>query len=247
MWMQSCFKSGFWNAKKKKLDLDSRRKPDSRTGECKALSERDLCVCILKMRAEAMHKRMGQSVRTDCVVGAKYYLAVHRSWLWLGRLLQCMWTQVVQITIPITFWIVIRNVFRNVLLAHVNTANDALLRTRRALSLYKVYGDSALLVLNGTSWNMLTPLWFSTRWYVPSGIWMRPSNYKSSLQTTTAKVLLHLPNNTPTIHWWKIILRNLITNVIVINWEIINIPPGISKLTAAWKWITESVDDNYKW
>ena len=32
------------------------------------------------------------------------------------------------------------------------------LRNRRGLSLYKVYGDSALLVLNGTS---LMPFWFS--------------------------------------------------------------------------------------
>ena len=30
---------------------------------------------------------------------------------------------------------------------------DVLLRTRRALLLYKVYGDSALLVLKGTSLN----------------------------------------------------------------------------------------------
>ena len=64
--------------KKGVLDRDSRRKPDSRTCERKALSERDSCVCILKMRAEAMHKRMGQSARADCAVGAKYYLAVRR-------------------------------------------------------------------------------------------------------------------------------------------------------------------------
>ena len=38
-----------------------------------------------------------------------------------------MWTHVVQITIPITFGIAIRNVFRNVILAHVNTAYDNLL------------------------------------------------------------------------------------------------------------------------
>ena len=53
------------------LDRDLPRKPDSRTCERKA----DLCVCILKLRAEAMHKRMGQSARADCAVGAKYYLA----------------------------------------------------------------------------------------------------------------------------------------------------------------------------
>ena len=35
----------------------------SRTCERKALSEHDLCVFILKMHAEAMHKRMGQSAR----------------------------------------------------------------------------------------------------------------------------------------------------------------------------------------
>ena len=54
-------------------------KPDSRTCERKALSERDLCICILKMRAGAMHKCMGQSARADWVLGAKYYLAVRRS------------------------------------------------------------------------------------------------------------------------------------------------------------------------
>ena len=86
--------------KKGVLDRDPPRKPDSRTCECKALSERDSCVCILKMRAEAMHKRMGQSACADCAVGAKYQLslAVRRSWSWLGRRLQCMWTHVVQIT-----------------------------------------------------------------------------------------------------------------------------------------------------
>ena len=123
MWTQSCFKSGFWNAfwnakKRDVLDRDLPRKPDSRTCERKALSERDSCVCILDMRAEAMHG----SISADCAVGTKYYLAVRRSWSWLGRHLQCMWTHVVQITIPITFWIAIRNVFRNVILAHVNTA-----------------------------------------------------------------------------------------------------------------------------
>ena len=45
------------------LDRDPPRKPDSRTCERKALSERDSCVCILKMCAEAIHKRMGQSAR----------------------------------------------------------------------------------------------------------------------------------------------------------------------------------------
>ena len=105
--------------KKGVLDRDSHRKPDSRSCERKALSERDSCVCILEMHAEAMHG----SLSMDCAVGTKYYLAVRRSWSWLhGRHLQCMWTHVVQITIPITFWIVIRNVFRNVILAHVNTA-----------------------------------------------------------------------------------------------------------------------------
>ena len=46
-----------------------------RTCERKTLSERDLCVCILEMRAEAMHG----SISADCAVETKYYLAVHRS------------------------------------------------------------------------------------------------------------------------------------------------------------------------
>ena len=58
LWTQSCFKSGFWNAKKGRfgvLERDPPRKPDSRTCERKALSERDSCVHMLEMRAEAMH------------------------------------------------------------------------------------------------------------------------------------------------------------------------------------------------
>ena len=122
MWTQSCFKSGFWNAfwnakKSGVLDRDPPRKPDSRTCERKALSEHDSC---------------GLRSRN------KISLAVRRSWSWLGRRLQCMWTHVVQITIPITFWIVIRNVFRNVILAHVNTAmvpRPCLISFRYAISL----------------------------------------------------------------------------------------------------------------
>ena len=68
--------------------------------------------------AETMHG----SISADCAVGTKYYLAVRRSWSWLGRRLQCMWTHIVQITIPITLWIAIRNVFRSVIRSHVNTA-----------------------------------------------------------------------------------------------------------------------------
>ena len=111
-------KRAFEMRKKGVLDRDSRRKPDSRTCERKALSERDSCVCILEMRAEAMHG----SISADSAVGTKYYFAVRRSWSWLGRCLQCMWTHVVQITIPITKRIVIRNIFRNVIHSFVNTA-----------------------------------------------------------------------------------------------------------------------------
>ena len=55
------------------MDRDPPRKPDSRTCERKALSERDSGVCIFKMRVEAMHKCIGQSARADCAVGAKYH------------------------------------------------------------------------------------------------------------------------------------------------------------------------------
>ena len=116
------FETHFETRKKDILDRDPPRKPDSRTCERRALSEHDLCVCIFgnarSSHAEAMHG----SISADCAVWTKYYVAVRRSWSWLGRRLQCMWTHVVQITISITFWIAIQTVFRNVILAHVNTA-----------------------------------------------------------------------------------------------------------------------------
>ena len=43
--------------------------------------------------------------------------------------------------------------------------NDALLRARRVLSLYKVYGDSALLLPNQTSLNNITALVVLSRHY----------------------------------------------------------------------------------
>ena len=84
-----------------------------RTYECKALSERDSSVCILEMHAEAIHGSI-------CAVGTQYYLAVRRSCLWLGRHLQCMWMQGVQITNPIRKWIATRNGFQNVIRFFVN-------------------------------------------------------------------------------------------------------------------------------
>ena len=120
LWTQSSFQIRLLKREKRViLDCDPRRKPDSRTCECKALSERDSCVRILEMRAEAMHG----SLSADCAVGTKYYLAVRRSCLWLGRRLQCLWTHIVQITIPITKLIAIRNVSQNVIHSFVNTTS----------------------------------------------------------------------------------------------------------------------------
>ena len=79
-----------------------------RTCKRKALSERDSWVCILEMRAEAMHGSIN-------AVGIKYYLAVRRSCSWSGRRLQCLWTHVAKIKNPIRKRIVIRNRFRNVI------------------------------------------------------------------------------------------------------------------------------------
>ena len=82
--------------KKGVLDRDPPRMPeaDSKTCERKGLSERDSCVCILKMRAEAIHKCMGQSARADCA-GVKYYLAVRRSpdrdWEGAYNACECTW------------------------------------------------------------------------------------------------------------------------------------------------------------
>ena len=49
-----------------------------------------------------------------------YYFTVHRSCLWSGRWLQCMWTHTVQIPNPIRKRIMIRNGFRNVIRSFVN-------------------------------------------------------------------------------------------------------------------------------
>ena len=62
-----------------------------------------------------LYKCMGQSVHMDCAVGAKYYLGSWQCHV-IGKAF------IVQITIPITFQIAIWNFFRNVILAHVNTA-----------------------------------------------------------------------------------------------------------------------------
>ena len=63
-------KRAFQTRKKGVLDRDPRRKPDSRTCERKALSERDSCVCILGMRTEAMHG----SISADCAVAGNKIL-----------------------------------------------------------------------------------------------------------------------------------------------------------------------------
>ena len=117
LWKQSSFKSGFWKGtfwimiRLESLIL--------RTCERKALSERDSCMCILEMHAEAMHG----SISADCAVGTKYYLAVCRSCSWSGLRLQCLWRHVVQVTNPIWKRIAIRNGFRNVIRSFENRPN----------------------------------------------------------------------------------------------------------------------------
>ena len=113
LWKQSSFNSGFWNAKKLAFGIViCTGSLILRTCERKALSECDSCVCILEMRADAMHGYISM----DCTVGTKYYLAVRRSCSWLGRRLQCLWTHIVQITNSIA----IRSGFRNVIHSFVN-------------------------------------------------------------------------------------------------------------------------------
>ena len=89
------FETRYEMRKKAVLDRDLRRKPDSRSCERKGFQSSFgtwlVRVKILEMRAEAMHG----SISADCAVGTKYYLPVRRSWSWLGRRLQCMWTHVV--------------------------------------------------------------------------------------------------------------------------------------------------------
>ena len=58
------------------MRFDPPRRPDSRTCERKALSERYSCVCISKMRTEAMHNRMGQSARSKILPRSAQILIV---------------------------------------------------------------------------------------------------------------------------------------------------------------------------
>ena len=64
------------------MDRDLPRRPDSRTCERKALSERDLCMCILDMRAEAMHgsirnKILPRSAQILIVIGKAFAMHVN--------------------------------------------------------------------------------------------------------------------------------------------------------------------------
>ena len=105
--MQSSFKSCFWYAKKGAFWIVIRLESlILNICKCKALLERDSCVHILEMRAEAIHGSI-------CAVGIKHYLAVRRSCL------QCLW-MLVEITKPIRKRIAIRNGFRNVIRSFVN-------------------------------------------------------------------------------------------------------------------------------
>ena len=79
--------------------------------------------------------------------------------------------------------------------------NDVLLRTRRALSLYEVLGDNALLVHSGTSWTVITPFWFTaehldsdnallvhsgTSWIVITPFWQSTDSMFVCLRETNA-------------------------------------------------------------
>ena len=115
--MQSPFQIKLLKCEKEFLDHYPPTNPDFEDLWMESSLERDSCVRILEMRAEAMHGSIS-------AVGTKYYLAVRRSCSWLGRWLQCLWTHVVQITNPIRKRIAIRNGFWNVIRSFVNRPND---------------------------------------------------------------------------------------------------------------------------
>ena len=65
------------------LDRDPHRKPDSNTCERKALLERDSCVCLLEIGAEAMHGSIRRSkillcsVQSLIVIGKEFAMHVN--------------------------------------------------------------------------------------------------------------------------------------------------------------------------
>ena len=54
---------------------------------------------------------------------------------------------------------------------HYHYLNSVPLRTRKALYLHKVYGDSALLVLNGTSLDSINTLLLLSLWNMAFSVW----------------------------------------------------------------------------
>ena len=133
LWVQSSFKSGFWNAKKESLIL--------RTCECIALSECDLCVCILEMRVDAMHGSIS-------AVGTKYFLKVRISCSWWR--LQCLWMHIAHNTNPIRKRIVILNGFGKVIPSFVNRPNVSCL-----LDIVKHYWPLTPYLNHGCCWSGL--------------------------------------------------------------------------------------------
>ena len=57
----------------------------------------------------------------------------------------------------------------------VNAVDDVPLRTRRGLSMYKVYGDGALLVLKKTSLKSINTLWLSADELSQWGVVLEPT------------------------------------------------------------------------
>ena len=114
LWMQSSFKSDFWNTHKKGiLDRDPPLKPDYEY----LWTQSSFGMCVRSGNARWSHAWVKGSISA---VGTTYYLAVCRSCSRSGRWLQCLRTHVVQITNPIRKWIVIRNGFGNMIRSFVN-------------------------------------------------------------------------------------------------------------------------------
>ena len=126
---KSDFWNTFWNAKKRVFWIVIRVE-SLILGHVNAKVFRNMiraCAfwkCTLKpcMGQSARTAQWEQNFTSQCAVGTKYYLAVRRFLTVIGKAFAMHVTHVVQITIPITKWIAIRNIFRNVIRSFVNTA-----------------------------------------------------------------------------------------------------------------------------
>ena len=124
---------------------------------------------------------------------------------------------------------------------------DVLLRTRSGLSLYKVYGDSALLVLNRTSMSSDSALLALNWWYWPSDASQRLTSYDFNsdgcLANQANHCLCYSPFTSRPPETCRIVVSNEICAGIVFS---SNCEVGIDRRDVPWRWLTSLLSFNLR-